>query len=118
MLKKVIMPTLGLDMEGATIQKWLKAEGEEVAKDELILVIETDKATTEITAPASGVLETDRPAGRRVRPSHRDGVSGNWRCRGSAGCNSHRARCSGSSHGNIRRPKPNTRLTCRSAYSP
>ncbi|MGI5835026.1 MAG: dihydrolipoamide acetyltransferase family protein [Chloroflexota bacterium] len=57
MLKKVIMPTLGLDMEGATIQKWLKAEGEEVAKDEPILVIETDKATTEITAPASGVLK-------------------------------------------------------------
>lgn len=56
MLKKVIVPTLGLDMEGATIQRWLKAEGDKVAKDEPILVVETDKATTEIYAPASGVL--------------------------------------------------------------
>ncbi len=56
MLRKMIMPTLGLDMEGAVIQKWLKAEGDAVDKDEPVVVVETDKATTEITAPAAGVL--------------------------------------------------------------
>lgn len=56
MLKKVIVPTLGLDMEGATIQRWLKAEGEEVVKDEPILLVETDKAAMEINAPEAGVL--------------------------------------------------------------
>ena len=57
MLRKMIMPTLGLDMEGAIIQKWLKAEGESIAKDEPLVLVETDKATTEITAPAGGVLK-------------------------------------------------------------
>lgn len=57
MLRKMIMPTLGLDMEGAVIQKWLKAEGEGVTKDEPLVVVETDKATTEIPAPATGVLK-------------------------------------------------------------
>ncbi len=57
MLRKMIMPTLGLDMEGAVIQKWLKAEGDSVARDEPVVVVETDKATTEITAPATGVLK-------------------------------------------------------------
>ncbi len=57
MLRKMIMPTLGLDMEGAVIQKWLKAEGDSVAKDEPVVVVETDKATTEITAPTTGVLK-------------------------------------------------------------
>jgi pyruvate dehydrogenase E2 component (dihydrolipoamide acetyltransferase) len=51
------MPTLGLDMEGAVIQKWLKAEGDSVDKDEPVVVVETDKATTEIVAPTTGVLK-------------------------------------------------------------
>jgi pyruvate dehydrogenase E2 component (dihydrolipoamide acetyltransferase) len=57
MLKKVIMPTLGLDMESAVIQEWLKAEGDQVEKDEPLVLVETDKASTEITAPAAGVLK-------------------------------------------------------------
>ncbi len=56
MFKKVIIPTLGLDMEGATIQRWLKSEGEAVTKDEPVLLVETDKASMEISAPADGVL--------------------------------------------------------------
>jgi pyruvate dehydrogenase E2 component (dihydrolipoamide acetyltransferase) len=56
MLKKVIMPTLGLDMESAVIQTWLKREGDPVERDEPIVLVETDKASTEITAPATGVL--------------------------------------------------------------
>ncbi len=55
-MRNVIMPTLGLDMEEATIQTWLKREGEAVAKDEPLLVVETDKASVEINAPATGVL--------------------------------------------------------------
>jgi pyruvate dehydrogenase E2 component (dihydrolipoamide acetyltransferase) len=56
-LKNVIMPTLGLDMVEATIEKWLKRPGESVAKDEPLVVVETDKASTEIVAPTAGILK-------------------------------------------------------------
>lgn len=56
MLEKVIMPTLGLGMEEAVIIQWLKREGEAVEKDEPLLSVETDKATSEINAPATGIL--------------------------------------------------------------
>jgi len=52
----VTMPVLGLTMEEGTIAQWLKREGEPVEKDEPLLLVETDKATVEVPAPASGVL--------------------------------------------------------------
>ncbi|MHB0868990.1 MAG: biotin/lipoyl-containing protein, partial [Chloroflexota bacterium] len=71
MLRKMIMPTLGLDMEGAVIQKWLKIEGSSVARDEPVVLVETDKATTEITAPATGLLkEILQPEGTTVPVTH------------------------------------------------
>ena len=56
MLKNVLMPTLGMDMEEATIQSWFKQEGEQVSKGEPLLVVETDKAAIEIEAPETGLL--------------------------------------------------------------
>ena len=53
---EVIMPTLGLTMEEGTITEWLKQEGDLVAKDEPLFVVETDKAALEVPAPTSGVL--------------------------------------------------------------
>ncbi|MGH7965590.1 MAG: 2-oxoglutarate dehydrogenase complex dihydrolipoyllysine-residue succinyltransferase, partial [Candidatus Binatia bacterium] len=38
------------------IVRWLKAAGEEVERDEVVVEIETDKATMELVAPESGVL--------------------------------------------------------------
>src|SRR6266852_3850437 len=56
MATQVILPALGIAQETGTILRWLKNEGEEVAKGEPLVEIETDKATVEIEAPASGVL--------------------------------------------------------------
>ena len=50
------MPALGVAQEKGTLLHWLKAEGQTVAKGEPLMEIETDKATVEIEAPASGVL--------------------------------------------------------------
>jgi pyruvate dehydrogenase E2 component (dihydrolipoamide acetyltransferase) len=47
---------LGLTMSEGAIRQWLKAEGEPVRKGEPLLEIETDKATMEVEAPASGLL--------------------------------------------------------------
>lgn len=56
MATQVILPALGMAQETGIIVRWLKTEGEEVAKGEPLVEIETDKATVEIEAPASGVL--------------------------------------------------------------
>ena len=52
----VIMPKTGMSMEEGTILRWLKKEGEEVAKGEILLEIETDKTSMEVEAEASGRL--------------------------------------------------------------
>ncbi len=65
---KIILPTLGLDIEEATIVKWLRKEGDSVVKGEPIVVIETEKAAMEIDAPESGVLrQILQPEGSTVR---------------------------------------------------
>src|ERR1700693_818658 len=50
------MPKLGLTMTKGTIVRWFKNEGERVEKGDKLALFETEKVTTEITAPASGTL--------------------------------------------------------------
>ncbi|HMI70728.1 MAG TPA: lipoyl domain-containing protein, partial [Solirubrobacteraceae bacterium] len=52
----VVMPRLSDSMEEGTILKWLKAEGDEVAKGEELVEIETDKATMTYEADTAGTL--------------------------------------------------------------
>ena len=56
MAKDVIMPALGIAQETGTLLEWLKAEGQQVTQGEPLMEIETDKATVEVEAPASGTL--------------------------------------------------------------
>ena len=56
MATDVIMPALGVAQQTGTLLKWLKSEGESVAKGEPLMEVETDKATVEIEAAASGIL--------------------------------------------------------------
>ena len=51
------MPMLGEVMEEGCIVAWLKKEGDTVEQGEMIVEVETDKATYEIESPASGVLK-------------------------------------------------------------
>jgi pyruvate dehydrogenase E2 component (dihydrolipoamide acetyltransferase) len=52
----VIMPALGMAQETGKVLRWLKQEGDAVAKGEPLLEVETDKVTVEIEAPADGTL--------------------------------------------------------------
>jgi 2-oxoglutarate dehydrogenase E2 component (dihydrolipoamide succinyltransferase) len=52
----VVMPQMGVSVSEGTITKWLKQVGEEVAADESLLEISTDKVDTEVPSPASGVV--------------------------------------------------------------
>lgn len=52
----LIMPRLGETVTEGTVVKWLKKEGDQIKKDEMIVEISTDKVDTEIPAPATGRL--------------------------------------------------------------
>ncbi|MCU1669942.1 MAG: 2-oxoglutarate dehydrogenase, component, dihydrolipoamide succinyltransferase [Blastococcus sp.] len=52
----VTMPALGESVTEGTVTRWLKQEGEQVAVDEPLLEVSTDKVDTEIPSPAAGVL--------------------------------------------------------------
>ena len=52
----VMMPQMGESITEGTIVRWLKNEGEDVAKDEPLIEISTDKVDAEVPAPASGKL--------------------------------------------------------------
>ncbi len=51
-----IMPKMDMDQESVFIVEWLKKEGEEVERGEPVIIIETDKITSEVEAPATGKL--------------------------------------------------------------
>lgn len=56
MASEVVMPKMGYDMEEGTILRWAKAEGDAVAKGEVLGEIETGKVNIEIEAFDAGVL--------------------------------------------------------------
>src|SRR4051812_44290135 len=52
----VVMPALEMAQDSALLLRWAKKEGEYVAKGDVLMEIETDKATVEIEATGSGIL--------------------------------------------------------------
>jgi 2-oxoglutarate dehydrogenase E2 component (dihydrolipoamide succinyltransferase) len=53
---KIVVPALGESITEATVAKWLKKKGDIVSKDEVLVELETDKATLEVYAQSNGVL--------------------------------------------------------------
>ena len=56
MATEVKLPRLGQGMESGTIVRWLKTEGDSVAKGEPLYELDTDKVTQEVEAESDGVL--------------------------------------------------------------
>src|SRR5215213_7542077 len=56
MAETISMPKLGFDMAEGTLVRWVKNEGENVNKGDVLAEIETDKATVEVESSASGVI--------------------------------------------------------------
>jgi pyruvate dehydrogenase E2 component (dihydrolipoamide acetyltransferase) len=52
----VTVPQLSISMEDAKVGRWLVDDGDAVAAGQVLVEIETDKATVEIEAPAAGCL--------------------------------------------------------------
>lgn len=60
----VLFPKIGFDMEEGTLTEWLVDDGAEVKEGEPLYVMESDKSTTEIEAPASGKLKINVQPGQ------------------------------------------------------
>ena len=56
-MAELVMPRLSDTMEEGTILRWLKADGEQVARGEELVEIETDKATMTYESDQAGILE-------------------------------------------------------------
>jgi pyruvate/2-oxoglutarate dehydrogenase complex dihydrolipoamide acyltransferase (E2) component len=52
----VVMPQMGVSVSEGTVTKWLKQEGDTIARDEPLLEISTDKVDTEVPSPGEGVV--------------------------------------------------------------
>jgi len=58
MLNQILVPSLGESVTEATVSKWLKQVGEEVASDEPLVELETDKVNVEVPSPLTGTLSS------------------------------------------------------------
>jgi len=67
MKAEIKVPAVGESITEATIGEWTKKSGEFVKRDEVILLLETDKASVEVVAPNDGVLTTTAKAGETVK---------------------------------------------------
>ncbi|MGV3587157.1 MAG: 2-oxoglutarate dehydrogenase complex dihydrolipoyllysine-residue succinyltransferase [Adhaeribacter sp.] len=64
--KEIKIPTVGESITEVTISKWLKKDGEQVAMDEILCELESDKATFELPAEAAGTLKIIAQEGETI----------------------------------------------------
>ncbi|MEP1087874.1 MAG: 2-oxoglutarate dehydrogenase complex dihydrolipoyllysine-residue succinyltransferase, partial [Algoriphagus sp.] len=55
-VKEMVVPTVGESITEVTLANWIKADGDYVKLDEIIAEVDSDKATFELPAEASGIL--------------------------------------------------------------
>jgi 2-oxoglutarate dehydrogenase E2 component (dihydrolipoamide succinyltransferase) len=66
MKKNIVAPSVGESITEVSILKWHKKNGQAVKTGDLLLEIESDKATVEIVAETNGVLQTLKNEGDRI----------------------------------------------------
>ena len=66
MKHNVVAPSVGESITEVSILKWAKQNGQQVKAGELLLEIESDKATVEIVAESDGRAEDPQAAGERI----------------------------------------------------
>src|SRR6202158_1981150 len=60
------VPAVGESITEGTVARWFKKDGESIRSEEPLFELETEKATTEIAAPADGILHITVPEGKTV----------------------------------------------------
>ena len=64
---EVKIPSVGESITSGVLSIWHKKDGEQVAADELLFTLETDKVSQEVNAPAAGVVSTKVAEGTEVK---------------------------------------------------
>jgi pyruvate/2-oxoglutarate dehydrogenase complex dihydrolipoamide acyltransferase (E2) component len=64
MATPVLLPKIGFSMTEGTLAEWLVADGASVTEGQAIYALETEKATEEVEAPASGTIKIIGEAGK------------------------------------------------------
>ena len=64
---EVKVPAVGESITEATIGSWSKNNGDFVKRNDVLLALETDKASVEVVAENDGVLNIQVPAGQTVK---------------------------------------------------
>ena len=73
----VLMPKIGQAMAEGIVLQWHKQDGDQVTAGEILVTIETDKATYDLEAQASGILRISVGEGHEVKVGTVIGVIGN-----------------------------------------
>jgi len=121
---ELVVPSVGESITEVEIGDWLKNPGEPVNQDDPVVVIETDKVTVELPAPASGTItETLKRKGEKANvgdvigymepsPSGR-GQSGEAQARQGEASSNEAARVRASEESVAERPSPSAPLQAR-----
>src|SRR3954447_21102399 len=67
MSAEVKIPAVGESITSGLLSTWHKEDGETVAAGDVLLTLETDKVSTELTAETAGQLKIRVPAGQEVK---------------------------------------------------
>ena len=67
MATEIIFPKIGFSMTEGQIAEWMYGEGEDVTEGECLFLLEADKSTNEVDAPATGKLRIVTPEGETVQ---------------------------------------------------
>lgn len=66
MKKEIKIPSVGESIKEVLISLWKKKSGDWVNRDELLLILETEKASVEMVSEESGILEILVPSGNTI----------------------------------------------------
>jgi pyruvate/2-oxoglutarate dehydrogenase complex dihydrolipoamide acyltransferase (E2) component len=63
MATEIYMPKIGFSMNEGQVAEWLAKDGDQIAEGQPLFLLEADKSTNEVEAPASGTLRITAEVG-------------------------------------------------------
>ena len=63
MATEILLPKIGFSMTEAQVSEWLAKDGDSVSEGQPLYLLEADKSTNEVEAPASGTLRITSETG-------------------------------------------------------
>jgi pyruvate/2-oxoglutarate dehydrogenase complex dihydrolipoamide acyltransferase (E2) component len=63
MATEILLPKIGFSMNEGQIAEWLAEDGAAVTEGQPLYLLEADKSTNEVDAPASGTLRIEAETG-------------------------------------------------------